>query len=73
MLLSSVYVRVWQTPVIHVLDASRSVTVVGALLSERKDDYVEVQYYWLIVRVYYNTVIPASGHSRAADYQIPGI
>lgn len=29
------------TPVIHVLDASRSVTVVGALLSERKADYVE--------------------------------
>lgn len=31
-----------QTPVIHVLDASRSVTVVGALLSDRKADYVEV-------------------------------
>lgn len=27
---------------IHVLDASRSVTVVGALLSNRKADYVEV-------------------------------
>lgn len=27
---------------IHVLDASRSVTVVGALLSDRKADYVEV-------------------------------
>lgn len=33
-----------QTPVIHVLDASRSVTVVGALLSERKADYVEVKH-----------------------------
>ncbi|CAM9441759.1 unnamed protein product [Ectocarpus sp. 6 AP-2014] len=30
-----------ETPVIHVLDASRSVTVVGALLSDRKPDYVE--------------------------------
>lgn len=28
---------------IHVLDASRSVTVVGALLSDRKADYVEVR------------------------------
>lgn len=32
-----------KTPVIHVLDASRSVTVVGALLSHRKADYVEVK------------------------------
>eukprot|EP00903_Cladosiphon_okamuranus_P009574 g9116.t1 len=30
-----------ETPVVHVLDASRSVTVVGALLSDRKADYVE--------------------------------
>ncbi|CAN0051218.1 unnamed protein product, partial [Discosporangium mesarthrocarpum] len=30
-----------KTPVIHVLDASRSVTVVGALLSDRKEDFVE--------------------------------
>lgn len=31
-----------KSPVVHVLDASRSVTVVGALLSDRKADYVEV-------------------------------
>jgi 5-methyltetrahydrofolate--homocysteine methyltransferase len=30
-----------QHPVIHVLDASRSVTVVSSLLSENKDDFVE--------------------------------